>query len=129
MSDKSTYDWSAFYTTSEKLKRLDIEIKDISTAETVIWPIGCLGGMVVAYMITYDVAITVADAEITANISGGDDFMTQAIDTDDDAGTIKKGFVTENNTFTIADNLQVSTNGLSTTASRCTVSFFIMPDL
>lgn len=122
-------DWTALYTTSEKIKRLDIEIKDISTAETVIWPAGCLKGKVVSYMITYDVAITVANAVITGNVSGGTDFMSQTIDTADSAGVIKKGFPEANNVLTIDDTIQISTDGASTTASRATVSIFIMPDL
>ena len=116
------------YTTVGKYILLQIEIKDISNAETVIVPAPCVGE-VKAWRITYDTQVSVADAEITGNVSAGTDFMTQAILAADAAGVIKAGFATANNAMDLTDNIQISTDGASTTASRCTIHLYILPDV
>ncbi len=102
------------------------ELDDISTASTCYVACPC-EGKVVKVMSVIHGAITVADAALTpkingTNMTGGGITVTQSGSA---AGDVDSSEPTAANDAQEGDSLEVTTDGGSTTARRCTITFIV----
>lgn len=105
---------------------LTLELDDISTAST-SYVVAPLPGTVEKIYSVIHTAITVADAVLTSAIGGTsitDGSITVAF-TGAAAGDVDSTVPSAANTVAAGSVLSIATDGGSTTASRCTVTFLI----
>lgn len=118
--------WADLAGQSQQYVTCSVKIPDISTADTV-WVAPGLAGEVVLITSVISNAITVGDATLTCDINttaitGGGITVANAGSA---AGDVDQATPTAANVITATDALSVETDGGSTTACECVVTFLI----